>query len=40
LTEGVVVYVPRDVKHHAWGNLKVLVICMPRGVLNDIHEIT
>jgi mannose-6-phosphate isomerase-like protein (cupin superfamily) len=39
LSEGVVVYVPRGVKHRAWGNLKVLVICMPRGVLNDVHEI-
>src|SRR5206468_8511272 len=26
LREGVVVYVPRGVKHKAWGNLKVLVI--------------
>jgi mannose-6-phosphate isomerase-like protein (cupin superfamily) len=39
LSEGVVVYVPRGVKHRAWGNLKALVICMPRGVLNDVHEI-
>src|SRR5204863_2337319 len=29
LCEGVVVYVPRGVKHKAWGNLKVLVICIP-----------
>src|ERR1700741_4062339 len=26
LSEGVVVYVPRGVKHRAWGNLKALVI--------------
>jgi len=35
----VVVYVPRGVKHKAWGDLKVLVICIPRGVLNDVHEL-
>lgn len=39
LHEGVVVYVPRGVKHRAWGALKVLVVCMPRGVLHDVHEI-
>ncbi len=39
LSEGVVVYVPRGVKHRAWGDLKVLVVCIPRGVLNDVHEI-
>ena len=39
LHEGVVVYVPRGVKHRAWGNLKVLVVCIPRGVLHDVHEI-
>ncbi len=39
LSEGVVVYVPRGVKHKAWGNLKVLVVCIPRGVLHDVHEI-
>lgn len=39
LNEGVVVYVPRGVKHRAWGDLKVLVVCIPRGVLNDVHEI-
>jgi hypothetical protein len=31
--------VPRGVKHKAWGNLKVLVVCIPRGVLNDVHEL-
>ena len=39
LSEGVVVYVPRGVKHRAWGDLKVLVVCIPRGVLRDVHEI-
>ena len=39
LNEGVVVYVPRGVKHRAWGDLKVLVVCIPRGVLHDVHEI-
>jgi mannose-6-phosphate isomerase-like protein (cupin superfamily) len=39
LVRGLTVYVPRGVKHRAWGNLEVLVICIPRGVLNDVHEI-
>ena len=39
LRPGAVVYVPRGVKHKAWGNLKVLVICIPRGVLHDVHEL-
>ena len=39
LSEGVVVYVPRGVKHRAWGDLKVLVVCIPRGVLHDVHEL-
>jgi mannose-6-phosphate isomerase-like protein (cupin superfamily) len=38
LSEGVAVYVPRGVKHRAWGDLKVLVVCIPRGVLNDVCE--
>ena len=38
LHKDVVVYVPRGVKHRAWGDLKVLVVCIPRGVLNDVHE--
>ena len=37
--KGMVVYVPRGVKHKAWGNLKVLVVCIPPGVLNDVHEL-
>jgi mannose-6-phosphate isomerase-like protein (cupin superfamily) len=39
LHEDVIVYVPRGVKHKAWGALKVLVVCIPRGVLNDVHEL-
>lgn len=36
---GVVVYVPRGVKHKAVGKLTVLTVCIPRGVLDDIHEV-
>ena len=39
LHQGVVVYVPRGIKHKAVGDLTVLVICVPRGVMNDIHEV-
>jgi len=39
LHAGVVVYVPRGVKHKAKGNLTVLTICIPRGVLGDVHEL-
>jgi mannose-6-phosphate isomerase-like protein (cupin superfamily) len=39
LHRGVVVYVPRGVKHKAWGQLKVLIVCVPRGVLKDVHEL-
>ena len=39
LHKDVVVYVPRGVKHKAWGNLTVLVVCLPRGVLKDVHEL-
>ena len=38
LHQGVVVYVPRGTKHKAVGDLTVLVVCVPPGVLNDIHE--
>src|SRR2546427_3196743 len=31
LHKDVVVYVPRGVKHKAWGNLTVLVVCVPRS---------
>ncbi len=37
--KGVVVYVPRGVKHKAVGKLTVLTVCIPRGVLNDVHEV-
>jgi mannose-6-phosphate isomerase-like protein (cupin superfamily) len=37
--QGVVVYVPRGVKHKAIGKLTVLTVCIPRGVLHDIHEL-
>lgn len=39
LHKDVTVYVPRGIRHKASGNLKVLVICIPRGVLNDVHEL-
>src|SRR5438128_3602832 len=39
LHQGVVVYVPRGVKHKARGNLTVLTVCIPRGVLGDVHEV-
>jgi mannose-6-phosphate isomerase-like protein (cupin superfamily) len=39
LHPGVVVYVPRGVKHKAVGKLTVLTVCIPRGVLDDIHEL-
>jgi mannose-6-phosphate isomerase-like protein (cupin superfamily) len=39
LRPDVAVYVPRGVKHKAWGRLKVLVVCIPRGVLQDVHEL-
>jgi len=37
--KGIVVYVPRGMKHKAVGKLVVLTICIPRGVLDDIHEL-
>jgi mannose-6-phosphate isomerase-like protein (cupin superfamily) len=37
--KGVVVYVPRGVKHKAIGKLTVLTVCIPRGVLSDVHEL-
>jgi mannose-6-phosphate isomerase-like protein (cupin superfamily) len=39
LHEGVVVYVPRGTRHKARGDLTVLTVCIPRGVMNDIHEV-
>src|ERR1700730_15882624 len=39
LHQGVVVYVPRGVKHKAKGHLTVLTVCVPRGVLGDVHAL-
>jgi mannose-6-phosphate isomerase-like protein (cupin superfamily) len=39
LHKGVVVYVPRGAKHKAVGELTVLLVCVPPGVMNDIHEL-
>src|SRR6202790_1551754 len=39
LHKGGVVYVPRGVKHKAVGKLTVLTLCVPRGVLEDVHEL-
>jgi mannose-6-phosphate isomerase-like protein (cupin superfamily) len=39
LHKGVVVYVPRGVRHKATGKLTVLTVCIPRGVLHDVHEV-
>jgi mannose-6-phosphate isomerase-like protein (cupin superfamily) len=37
--KGMVVYVPRGTKHKAIGKLTVLTVCIPRGVMDDIHEV-
>jgi mannose-6-phosphate isomerase-like protein (cupin superfamily) len=39
LHEGVVVYVPRGVRHKAVGKLTVLSVCIPGGVLHGVHEV-
>ena len=39
LHPGVIVYVPRGVRHKAVGRLTILTVCIPRGVLHDIHEV-
>jgi mannose-6-phosphate isomerase-like protein (cupin superfamily) len=39
LHTGVVVYVPRGTRHKAQGDLTVLVVCVPAGVLGDVHEV-
>ncbi len=39
LHPGVVVYIPRGVRHKARGKLTVLTVCIPRGVMHDIHEV-
>src|SRR5437660_4735123 len=38
LHKDVVVYVPRGVRHKAWGHLTVLVVCVPRGRSHEGHE--
>ena len=39
LHQGVVVYIPRGVRHKGIGKLTVLTVCIPRGVLGDVHEL-
>ena len=39
LSPGVVVYVPKNVRHKARGDLTVLLVCVPPGVMDDIHEL-
>jgi mannose-6-phosphate isomerase-like protein (cupin superfamily) len=39
LHDGVVVYVPRGVRHKAVGKLTILTVCIPPGVLHDVHEV-
>ena len=39
LHPGVVVYVPWGVRHKARGALTALTVCVPPGVLGDIHEL-
>jgi mannose-6-phosphate isomerase-like protein (cupin superfamily) len=39
LGPGIVVYVPRGVRHKAIGKMTILTICIPRGVLHDVHEL-
>lgn len=39
LHQGVVVYIPRGMRHKAIGRLTVLTICIPPGVLGDVHEV-
>jgi len=39
LHQGIVVYVPRGVRHKAIGRLTILTVCIPPGVLGDVHEL-
>jgi mannose-6-phosphate isomerase-like protein (cupin superfamily) len=39
LHPGVAVYVPRGSRHKAKGDLTVLLVCIPPGVMGDIHEL-
>jgi len=38
LRKGVVVYVPGR-EAQGLGKLKALIVCVPRGVLDDVHEL-
>jgi mannose-6-phosphate isomerase-like protein (cupin superfamily) len=37
--QGMVVYIPRGVRHKAVGKMTILTVCIPPGVLGDIHEV-
>jgi mannose-6-phosphate isomerase-like protein (cupin superfamily) len=37
--QGMVVYIPRGTRHKAAGKMTILTVCIPPGVLNDIHEV-
>ncbi len=37
--QGMVVYIPRGTRHKAVGKMTILTVCIPPGVLNDIHEV-
>lgn len=39
LHPGVVVYIPRGTRHKAVGDLTILTVCIPRGVMDDVHEV-
>src|SRR5262249_26465929 len=39
LRQAVAAPAPRAVRHKARGDLTVLTVCIPRGVLGDIHEV-
>ncbi|HEX5102972.1 MAG TPA: cupin domain-containing protein [Pirellulaceae bacterium] len=37
--QGMVVYIPRGTRHKAIGKMTILTVCIPPGVLGDIHEV-
>ena len=37
--QGMVVYIPRGTRHKAVGKMTILTVCIPPGVLGDIHEV-
>lgn len=39
VSKGDAIHIPRGAAHKAVGNISVLVICVPQGVMNDIHEL-